>query len=145
MNELDFEFNKEYYTKLTLESTDNLHSESWGVQQDFRYEELTTKDFYDGRSVLEIGCGTGGFLEYIISKGFRSDYCGIDIVPEMQKHNEEKWPQYRFLTLDVLNSDFDDKYDIVVFCGVFNIQTNDPDNYMKALLSRGIWVMQLCA
>lgn len=64
----------------------------------------------------------------------KGKYCGIDIVPEMEKRNRLKWPEYEFETVDIINEEFDRKFDIVCLCGVFNLKTDNGKEYMKKML-----------
>lgn len=133
----DFECNKMYYQKLSEESRDSNYVGSWGgTNQDFRYKELVIPEIFRDASILEIGCGLGGFLEYLESQKLikPGQYCGIDIVKQMEQANSIKWPQHKFRTLDVLNEEFDEEYDVVVLCGVFNMNTPNSREYMEKLL-----------
>lgn len=55
----------------------------------------------------------------------------------MQAINQKKYPQYEFHTQDLLKNPLNRKFDVVVFCGVFNIRTENGDKYMKELLQCG--------
>lgn len=61
-------------------------------------------------------------------------YCGIDIVAEMETHNRQRWPQYEFETIDIINDKFDRRFDIVCLCGVFNLKTDNGKAYMEKML-----------
>lgn len=133
---IDFEQNKSHYTKLLQGNEDTSITGSWGGNQDFRYSALADKKIFTGKSILEIGCGTGGFLEYLDRNGIirSGEYCGIDIIPEMEKRNQLKWPDYEFLTIDIMREKLERKFDIVCLCGVFNIKTDNTKDYMEKLL-----------
>lgn len=130
--------NKEYFQKLVdkFGSDSNYTGSYGGIPQDVRYRQLTGKGIFENADILEIGCGTGGFLEYLINNDIikQGKYCGVDIIKKMQEINEQKFPSYRFLTMDILDEKLDRNYDVVVLCGVFNIRTDDGDSYMKNLL-----------
>lgn len=134
----DVEQNREHYTKLVSQSEETSITGSWGSNQEFRYKILADKKVFGGgeKSILEIGCGTGGFLEYLERKGLvqKGKYCGIDIVPEMEKRNRLKWSEYEFETVDIINEEFNRKFDIVCLCGVFNLKTDNGKEYMEKML-----------
>lgn len=61
-------------------------------------------------SVLEIGCGTGDFVNEL--KPRRG--MGIDISPEMVKIAKEKYPKYDFFTMDAESLTIDEKFGFVI-------------------------------
>lgn len=61
-------------------------------------------------------------------------YCGIDILDKMREANDLRYPGYRFLTRNLIESPLEEKYDVVVMCGVFNLRTSNGDEYMRQLL-----------
>ena len=129
--------NLEYYDSLMKQYDDANHVGSWaGVDQTPRYKELIDADFFSDATILEIGCGLGGFLDYLIQSGFKvaGRYCGVDIVDKMQEINEKKYPFCRFLTCNIVEEPLDEMFDIVVLCGVFNHKTPNGNEYMKRLL-----------
>lgn len=63
-----------------------------------------------GKSVLEIGCGTGFLLNALSpQKGV-----GIDISNEMIRISSEKYPHLKFINADVLDYELEDKFDYIV-------------------------------
>ena len=141
MSELlqDLKENRVYYKRLLDENADSRHSSSWGGNQDARYGALIPRELCGESTILEVGCGTGGYLKYLMNHDLvkNGGYCGIDILEKMQEINQELYPEYRFLTMDLLTQELHTQYDIVAMCGVFNIATPNSDEYMKALLKAG--------
>ncbi len=59
-----------------------------------------------GAKILDIGCGSGQFSKYMISKGFKAE--GIDLSSEMVKVAKERVPEAEFGVGDMRNLSFDD-------------------------------------
>jgi len=62
----------------------------WGYDEsklNLRYEKmlavLQNKDPSDNPSLLDVGCGYGGLIQYGRKKGFKLQYTGIDVASNM--------------------------------------------------------------
>lgn len=107
----------------------------WDQKMVFRYEELTKAVDLNGASVLEIGCGIGGFYDYCIhDKGIANlNYKGIDLVEGMINLAKKKYPSAEFEVCNILEQRLQEMYDYVVLCGVFNVafDTNDMEKILS--------------
>lgn len=85
-------------------------------------------------SLNDIGCGYGALLDYLISRGIRPEYCGVDISADMVAAARQLFPQsnqVRFL----VDSVPDRPRDFCVASGIFNIRLNTPDDeWLKYIL-----------
>lgn len=66
-----------------------------------RIGELSEKGF-KGKSILDVGCGTGDLSSYLRKKGI-SDYIGIDIYEPSLERAKERYPSESFLNTDLLH------------------------------------------
>ena len=103
-----------------------------------RFEEL--KDFCRGKSVLEFGCGNGGFLKQI--KDIAEEVSGIELMEEARERlNSEGIRVYKSL------SEINEKYDIICMFNVIE-HLNNPDDILKdvhnALNEGGSFVCETC-
>lgn len=74
------------------------------------------KHYSDGGEVLEMGCGTGAFLNKI-SPLF--DLCfGFDISPTAIKQARKKYPKINFAVGKVTNPPWDNKFDCIILSDV---------------------------
>ena len=62
-----------------------------------------------GKSILDVGCGSGKMANYFFSKGLKVK--GIDFSEEMIKRAKKQYPQLDFLCEDICNYKTKDKYD----------------------------------
>ena len=73
-----------------------------------------------GRSVLDVGCGTGFWTAYYLGRGAR--YTGLDIAATSIERLRGQYPQSRFVQSDVSEADIPERYDIVnVFDVLYHI------------------------
>jgi SAM-dependent methyltransferase len=64
-----------------------------------------------GRTVLDVGCGTGFFTAYYLERGAR--VTGIDIAPTSVTTLSQRHPQARFILADVGEQPVEGRYDLV--------------------------------
>lgn len=64
-----------------------------------------------GRTILDVGCGTGFFAAYYLERGAR--VTGIDIAPTSIATLSQRHPEARFLLADVGEQPVEGRYDLV--------------------------------
>jgi len=64
-----------------------------------------------GRSVLDVGCGTGFFTAYYLAHG--AQVTGIDIAPTSIERLSKRHPEARFVLADVGETAIAERYDVV--------------------------------
>jgi len=118
----------------------------WPNQEDLnkRYRvmlDLARNDINGKASLLDFGCGLGGFCKYYIANSDAYfNYTGVDISRkfiEACKQNFPDWPSC-FIQLDILYKDLPRSYDYIVCNGVFTekltlSQTEMFDFFSKVL------------
>src|SRR5205823_4921011 len=65
----------------------------------------------EGRTVLDVGCGTGFFTRYYVERGAR--VTGLDIAAVSIERLRERFPQARFILSDVSEAALAERFDIV--------------------------------
>lgn len=99
-----------------------------------RYEAFETLLGDLGRkSLLDFGCGKGDFYGHLRDRGVPlGGYCGVDVSDELVALARRKFPDAEFLVLDVDESAWERRFDVVVACGVFNLRVADIAASMPA-------------
>ena len=91
----------------------------WGSRESqflrFKILSQISEDFFES-SVLDYGCGTGAFLEFLQQHSYSGKYAGYDILPKMLELAEEKYQNACFI-----NTLTTQPFDFVVASGIFTI------------------------
>ncbi|MBE2205442.1 MAG: class I SAM-dependent methyltransferase [Chthoniobacterales bacterium] len=127
----------------------------WGDEGElqFRYEKffsviaLDPGERKDTISILDVGCGWGGFCKFLQERvqGGGIDYTGIDIVPEMIQRAREEFPSATFHQEDLFSFSGKKSYDYVVCNGVLTQKLSatipDMEEYANRMVLR---MFELC-
>lgn len=119
----------------------------WGpeAKAELRYIAMlgvvNPEDAESGFSMLDIGCGYGGQLEFMQKNNYAEiEFTGIDVVPEMVTFAKDKYPGATFLEGDFLEMQLDEKFDYVTCNGILTQKlsaTNDEmKDYMQKLIAK---------
>jgi 2-polyprenyl-3-methyl-5-hydroxy-6-metoxy-1,4-benzoquinol methylase len=83
-----------------------------------------------GKSVLDVGCGTGFFTEFYLRRGAR--VTGLDIASTSIARLAERFPEARFVQADVSEASLPERYDVVnAFDVLYHI--TDPARWKAAV------------
>tara|TARA_B110000003_G_C16651770_1_gene534498 strand:- start:1185 stop:2060 length:876 start_codon:yes stop_codon:yes gene_type:complete len=112
-NEMDRTKRKEMYSEMYLKAHQIYNRNSVYMNSElFSRKALLFKKELEGKSILDVGCGKGAFLN-TIKKSFKvKDLVGIDVsLPEKNKLNEMSGIE--FIKDDVTSFDLKRKFDVV--------------------------------
>jgi SAM-dependent methyltransferase len=93
------------------------HSEKAARQ---RYKQIVVGIDFNKKSILDVGCGFGNIIPYIVDKTSIFSYTGIDLVPEFVREAKKIYPKYKFLLGDYFKQPLEKKFDIIICCGALN-------------------------
>lgn len=118
----------------------------WGEEEknlNLRYEKMLAVLQDSGLSLpslLDVGCGFGGLLRYVNTKGINLCYTGVDVAENMIKWARKSFPENEFFLGDVLEIINDKQYDYTVCNGILtqklNIAALAMDEYAHKLIRR---------
>jgi SAM-dependent methyltransferase len=139
-----------YENRLQQNASDEPEAVHW-VSKDrvqLRYDVLTDIGDISETTILDFGCGTALFLDYLEEQGINCDYHGWDISEEMITTARNRHPDAAFNYIDVLNEDiseYEDNFDYIFISGVFHIKTSgDIDTHRKWMYSILEEIWPLC-
>jgi len=106
--------------------------------QRLRFAVLADNVPLDGRSLLDVGCGTGDLWDFLARRALSVDYTGVDIVDAVVEEARRRHPGVRFVCADVFSADpFDGAHFDVAFCsGTFNLDLGNNREFLPAALKR---------
>lgn len=87
-----------------------------------RFRQFWAEVDFNGKKVLDIGCGFGEFGKFLLKRYKGVSYTGIDIVPEFIREARKLVPEGNFKVADFnsFTSLGDDQYNVVIASGVLN-------------------------
>ncbi|MBI5201499.1 MAG: class I SAM-dependent methyltransferase [Elusimicrobia bacterium] len=94
------------------------------ASQRARFAAICELGDFDRKRVLDAGCGLGDLLPYLLDRGVRPFYCGLDLCPEMISHCRTRFrtrPDVacHFEVGNVVEHQPPGPYDFVVASGLF--------------------------
>ncbi|HYC36515.1 MAG TPA: class I SAM-dependent methyltransferase [Usitatibacter sp.] len=116
--------------------------------QEKRFEALLALGDFNGRSVLDVGCGFGDFYEFLRGRGIEPAYTGIDICAPMVSRCRERFGDTDavFAVADVLAHEPHRAYDYVVASGLFGLESPGTRERIEPTLRRIYgWARRGCA
>ena len=93
---------------------------------EIRYKQIVKDIDFNGKTILDVGCGFGDLIPFISAKTSNFDYTGIDITPEFVDIAIKKYPDQKFLKGDYFANPLSQKFDVVITSGTLNFVTDDP-------------------
>jgi len=89
-----------------------------------RFEKMLELGDFQGKSLLDVGCGIGGFYDFLQEKGIDCDYTGIDINEKMITKAREHLPKIagNFFVFDIIEEKLDKNFDYVISVGPLNLE-----------------------
>src|SRR5512135_143902 len=69
-----------------------------------RYKQIVKDIDFNGKTVLDVGCGFGDLSDFIVQKYPDAKYTGIDITPEFVYVAHKKYPNTEFVIGDYFAS-----------------------------------------
>jgi len=88
----------------------------------------------ENATVLDYGCGTGDFYQFLKRRGITVKYTGVDINENFISLAKNKYPECTFKVMNADDDAFDGSYDYIFICGVFNLRVPGVEDDMKEAL-----------
>ena len=117
--------NLDYFSKLLEEFKDEHYAVAQSkVSHLKRFEKIMALGDFNNKSLLDVGCGIGGFYEFLKEKGIECDFTGIDINPKMIDAAKQRYPEIKdkFFVFDILEQNMTETFDYVISVGPLNLK-----------------------
>ncbi|WP_025662194.1 class I SAM-dependent methyltransferase [Rhizobium sp. IBUN] len=132
-----------YYSGKLAEHGPSARGVDWNSEQSqvLRYEQLSRViDLVGGFSINDLGCGYGGYFDYLARKYDRIQYNGFDLSADMISA-----AQHRFARNDcarfMVAGEPDSVVDFGIASGIFNVRLDSPGDSWSAHVLRTLDVM----
>ncbi len=113
------------YNKSLKNYGDDARSVHWRTEsQLYRFNVLSEIDNLENASILDVGCGKGDLFGFLLAKGFRGSYEGIDINKNLVQLARKKYPNAKFRVVDITKARKIKMYDYILVSGMFNNKIN---------------------
>lgn len=89
-------------------------------------------------SIVDIGCGYGDLYAFLRSKGWRGEYLGIDIVPDLIEEARRRYPDAKFRVQDIQDDPLSETFDWCISCHALTSDTQGSAflDHLKDMLLR---------
>jgi SAM-dependent methyltransferase len=106
--------------------------------QEKRFEALLDLGDFHGRRLLDVGCGFGDLLDFLMRRGVRPVYTGLDVCKPMIRRCQERFQGdvAHFVGADVLEYQPAETYDYVVASGIFGLDAEGSRERIRPSLER---------
>ena len=92
---------------------------------DFLYKHIDKSTQCEDLRLLDVGCGNGNFLKYVLEKNSTMPLVGLDLI-------DNNHPGITFIKGDLYEYEFNEKFDVVVSLAVVE-HVDDPNLYIQKL------------
>ena len=106
--------------------------------QEKRFTALLGLGDFHGRRLLDVGCGFGDFLAFLLERGIRPIYTGIDLCEPMAARGRERFDALHgeFVACDVLDYEPGNTFDFVVASGIFGLDAQGARERIRPTIER---------
>lgn len=138
----------EHYLRCLKKNGDSAKGMDWQneessiVRHQVMYElyKDKVKHFDKKIKILDFGCGTSHFYDYLLKSGLEKncDYIGMDINTESIKISQKKFPNNTYKFFDIHTSELSERFDYIVINGVFTQRLDLTVDYMDSFMFHSI-------
>lgn len=111
-------------------------------EQEIRFQVLSEIGNLGNCSILDVGCGFGDLYGFLINKGIKIQYTGVDINQQLLEIGKELYPSASFEVMDFDEEVIEKKFDWVFASGIFNFKLENNEQFIQNMLSKMFTISQ---
>ena len=131
---------RKHYEPLIGADVPGFRTADWSdaLAQQIRFAVLGDNVELAGRSLLDVGCGTGDLWAFLGARDIATDYLGVDLVDKAIAEARRRHPDGRFETVDVFQpGGFPaESFDVVFSSGAFNLDFGNSREFLPVAIAR---------
>lgn len=145
----DYKKISNHYKKCLEEHGDGHQGHDWPNRKDLLKRYKTMSELFKDRkniSVLDLGCGTGMFLDFLKNEELINEnnviYEGADISENHINIASNKFAKNKFYKIDVMRESLPKNYDFIIMNGIFTVKIDLDYSSMKEFFEtfiKNIW------
>lgn len=119
--------NTDFYKSLESFGVFDSRYVGWNTKesQSKRFKILDSLGMDDNTTFLDVGCGIGGIIPYLKSRGLKNyNYIGIDIEDRFINDAKSLYNNYNFININFLDYNPNINFDYIFGSGLFTIDFN---------------------
>lgn len=143
MSKFNLDEVKKFYNTRHQEVGDTLKSVGWSTKESqyLRFEVLVRGLELEGKTILDVGCGLGDFIQFLENRGLKNfSYYGIDISESLIGSARKKYAQnsnYHFLVGDSIELiDQLPDFDLSIMSGALSFKIDDNIGYTTEVMRK---------
>ncbi len=87
--------------------------------------------------ILDVGCGLAALYDFLNREGYKVQYTGIDLAPEMIKECQRRFPAATFEVRDILQNPYsENSFDYVFLSGSVSLRLHNHERYVRRMIWR---------
>lgn len=111
-----------YHIKQNLKKSYQLIAQDFSDSRSYEWPEfkLFSSVIPEGAKILDLGCGNGRFLGFLLQQKKMVDYTGLDFCPDLLEIARKKYPTFTFLENDITDFHLSERFDRIVCSAAFH-------------------------
>lgn len=113
--------------------------------QDVYYHSIFNNINKNFNTLLDVGCGQGDLIDFLSRNHAKIIYKGIDVSEKMIDLAKKRFPKNNFENISFLEINKEEKYDVILAVGVFNLKFSNKENQMNYLKNNIKKMFDMCS
>lgn len=137
--EVDKKISLDFYKKGFITYGEDVKTLGYGSveSQESRLRVVSEIGDLSNKSILDVGCGFGDLYTFLHRQGIHPNrYLGIDISSELLDVARKRLPEVEFELVGILDFEATEKFDFVVACGLFGLESPNWQRLLKKQLRK---------